>query len=214
MNSLNFPSSGSMKHRSLSFKPDEKPNFLAQLQQNKKDLSWTKELVAEERTEDNSATPTLGGLSFFNGNEILRECGFDPRDIGENESWALLGATLLEQSCAELGHERKTAEHPNPLLTKHYFKKGRGKLDTHLEYAKTQVAELHEGPDEDFRQGLLALVIVWCAGTRDRRLRCQSGVSQLGRRARQDDRVEDLEPAAGQGTQRRPRDHLGVGTRN
>ena len=80
-----------------------------------------------------------------------RECGFDPRDIGENESWALL-EELLEQSYAELGHERKTAEHPNPLLTKHYFKKGRGKLDTHLEYEKTQVAEKHEGQDEDFRR--------------------------------------------------------------
>ena len=150
-----------------SLKPDEKPKFLARFQQNRKDFSWTKEFVAEEETEDNCATLTLGG--FFNRNEILRECGFDPSDLGDKESWALL-EVLLEQSCAEFGHERKT-----------------------------------------FRQGLLALVIVWCAGTLDRRLRCQSGLSQLGRRARQDNHVEDLETEAGQETQLRPRHHLGVG---
>ena len=71
-NSFNFPSSGSMKQTSHSFKPDEKPKFLARFQQNKKDLSWTKEFVAEERTEDNSTTSTLGGLGFFNRNEIQR----------------------------------------------------------------------------------------------------------------------------------------------
>ena len=81
-------------------------------------MSWTKEFVAEEGTENNSATSTLGG--FFNRNEILRECGFDLRDFGDKEAWALL-EELLEQSCAESGHELKTAEHPNPLLAKHYF---------------------------------------------------------------------------------------------
>ena len=127
-----------------SLKPGETPNFWTK--QNRKDLSWT-EGVREKGTEDNSATSTLGG--FFNRNEILRECGFDPRDLGDKESWALL-EELLEQSCAEFGHERKTAEHPNPLLTKHYFKKGRGKLDTHLEYAKTQMAESMKGNTKSF----------------------------------------------------------------
>ena len=88
-----------------SLKADEKPKFLARFQENRKDLSWTKEFVAKEGTEDNSATSTLGG--FFNRNEILTECGFDGRDLGDKESWALL-EELLEQSCAEFGHERKT----------------------------------------------------------------------------------------------------------
>ena len=103
--------------------PSEKRSFLAQFAKNEKDLSWT-------HTFSDSTTVSTGDVSkikerWFNRNEILRMNALDNAEMTEQEKDALC-QSLIDQSHQEFDHAVQTAEHPNKLLTKFFYRKALG----------------------------------------------------------------------------------------
>ena len=95
-----------------------------------------------------STTVSTGNVSkikegWFNRNEILRMNALDNAEMTEQEKDALC-QSLIDQSHQEFDYEVQTAENPNKLLTKIFYRKAVGLRQRDLNNQIFFVADEHD----------------------------------------------------------------------
>ena len=100
--------------------------FLQKFASNKKDLSCTKEFISNDTITDREKDCIFEG--FVNMYELLKMNGFDGNQMDTAYATTLMEG-LIDQAAQEFGEKfkRETAEHPHPMLSKHFYMKHLGK---------------------------------------------------------------------------------------